>query len=187
MVSSGLCGRATGAWFRPKRNPLDMRFRSAWPKAVVFAALLSTSCYDFHLTGPEDPAPVSPPFLVSVTVEYRQPNECVEGSPRERCDDKVVFFGSWMQPGGEFVLTREPGRFVWKGVATGVPVNYPPREQPHYVRVFDPHMVGAPTGGVAAERLTVGGEYITRFDKPGGTQESGLIYVDANGYGHNAF
>ena len=161
------------------------RWHNAWPPLVVLTSLLSVSCYDFRLTGPEDPAPDSPPHLVSVTVEYRQPNGCVEGSPR--CEDSVVFFGSWMQPGGEFLLRRDPGRFIWRGVATGVPVNYPPRDQPHYVRVYDPHMVGSPTGGVSAERLKVGGEAITFFDAPGGTRESGLIYVDMNGFGHNPF
>ena len=48
--------------------------------------------------GPTRPRPRQPArALVSVTVEYRQPERLREGSPR--CDDPVVFFGSWMQPG----------------------------------------------------------------------------------------
>jgi hypothetical protein len=163
------------------------RSRLSTRLALLVTAFFSLSCYDFHLTGPEDPEPESPPRLVDVTIEYRQPNECVEGSPRDRCEDKVVFFGSWMQPGGEFFLTQEPGRYVWKGVARDVPVNFPPFGEPHYVRVFDPHMVGSPTEGVSAERLKVGSESLTRFDSPGGTRESGLVYVDHNGFGHNPF
>jgi hypothetical protein len=162
-----------------KRSRLSSRL------ALLLAGALSVSCYDFHLTGPEDPEPESPPRLVTVTIEYTQPNECVEGSPR--CNDRVVFFASWMQAGGEFFLDQEPGRYVWRGKATGVPVNFPPFGQPHYVRVYDPHMVGSPTGGVSAERLKVGGEFITRFDSPGGTRESGLVYIDENGFGHSPF
>ena len=121
----------------------------------------------------------------SVTIEYLQPNECVEGSPR--CDDPVVFFGSWMQPGQEFLLRPEPGRYVWRGVATGVPVNFPPRGAPHAVRVYDPHMVGSLTEGVTAERLKVGGEANLRRDNPGGIREVGLIYIDENGQGRNLY
>ena len=149
------------------------------------AVLLGMACDDLRIEGPQDPAAVLPPRLVSVTVEYLQPNECVEGSPR--CDDPVVFFGSWMQPGQEFLLRPEPGRYVWRGVATGVPVNFPPRGGPHAVRVYDPHMVGSPTQGVTAERLTVGGEANLRRDNPGGTREVGLIYIDENGQGRNLY
>ena len=152
---------------------------------LITACLLAGACTNYHLDGPSDPAPVSPPRLVSVTVEYLQPNECVEGSPR--CEDNVVFFGSWMRPGEEFFLRPDPGRYIWRGTATNVPVNFPPRGQPHYVRVYDPHMVGSPTEGVTAARLKVGGEAISRFDSPGGTRESGLIYIDENGQGRNLF
>ena len=153
--------------------------------ALLFAVLLGAACDDLRIEGPQDPAAVLPPRLVSVTIEYLQPNECVEGSPR--CDDPVVFFGSWMQEGQEFLLRPEPGRFVWRGVATGVPVNFPPRGAPHAVRVYDPHMVGSPTQGVTAERLKVGGEGNLRRDNPGGTREVGLIYIDENGQGRNLY
>jgi hypothetical protein len=152
---------------------------------LLALGLLGAACDNARLDGPTDPAAVSPPRLVTVTVEYLQPNECVEGSPR--CEDNVVFFGSWMKPGEEFFLRPDPGRFTWRGTATNVPVNFPPRGQPHYVRVYDPHMVGSPTGGVTAARLKVGGEAISNFDNPGGVREVGLVYVDENGQGHNVF
>jgi hypothetical protein len=152
---------------------------------LLLAGLLAASCDDYRIEGPTDPEPVAPPRLVSVTVEYLQPNECVEGSPR--CEDLVVFFGSWMLPGEEFFLRKEPGRLVWRGTATRVPVNFPPRGAPHAVRVYDPHMVGSPTGGVTAARLAVGGEAISRIDFPGGTREVGLVYIDENGQGRNLY
>jgi hypothetical protein len=145
---------------------------------VLVACLLAAACDDYRLDGPSDPEPLSPPRLVSVTVEYLQPYECVEGSPR--CDDNVVFFGSWMLPGEEFSLRPEPGRLVWRGTATRVPVNFPPRGGPHAVRVYDPL-------GVTAARLKVGGEAISRFDFPGGPREVGLLYIDENGQGRNLY
>src|SRR4029453_9002550 len=94
----------------------------------ALACLLATGgCYDFHLNGPEEPPVVPTPRLVDVTIEYRQPPGCLGGG---RCDDQVVFFGSWMRPGTEFALTPDPGNFVWRGVALGVPVNFPPHERP---------------------------------------------------------
>jgi hypothetical protein len=153
--------------------------------AVVMGAVAAAGCYDFHLTGPEDPPPVERPQLVSVTIEYRQPNGC--DNALGRCDDPVVFFASWLEPGNEFRLTRDAGGFIWRGTATRVPVNFPPRDHPHAVRVFDPHVFDAPTGGAAAERLRIGGQILTRFDSPGGPREVGLVYVDANGVGHNPF
>ena len=80
---------------------------------LVAACLFAAACDDYHLDGPVDPEPLSPPRTVSVTVEYLQPNGCVEGSPR--CEDNVVFFGSWMRPGEEFFLRPQPGRFLWRG------------------------------------------------------------------------
>lgn len=151
------------------------------------AAFLLVACDELRIDGPTDPEPFAPPRLVAVTLEYRQPQECVAGSPAEFCEDDVLFFSSWMRTGQYIRLVREPGRFIWRGTATGVPVNFPPRDQPHAVVVYDPHMAGAPTGGVSAERLKVGGELITRFDSPGGPRESGLIYIDQNGQGHSPF
>lgn len=150
------------------------------------AALGALSCNAFRRTaGPDEAPPVNPPGTVSVTVEYEQIVECVEGSPR--CADNVVFFGSWMQTGEEFFLRKEPGRFVWRGTAVRVPVNFPPRGQPYLVRIFDPHIVGGPTEGITADRLKVGGELLTRFYSPGNPSESGLIFIDQNGQGHTPF
>ena len=152
---------------------------------LLAACLLATACDDYRLDGPVDPEPLSPPRTVSVTVEYLQPNGCVEGSPR--CDDNVAFFGSWMRPGEEFFLRPQPGRFLWRGTATNVPVNFPPRGQPHAVVIYDPYLVGTPTAGLTAARLKVGGEAISRIDSPGNPREVGLVYIDANGQGRNLY
>jgi hypothetical protein len=161
---------------------MENRARAA---VAVLAALTALSCNAFRRSGPDAPTEVVPPLLVDVVIEYRQPNECVDGSPR--CLDNVSFFGNWMRPGEEFFLTPDAGRFIWRGVARRVPVNFPPRDNPHFVRVYDPHMVGSPTQGASAERLKVGGESITRFFAPGGVNEFGLVYIDQNGLGHTPF
>jgi hypothetical protein len=150
--------------------------------AILTASVLG--CYNFHKTGPEDPASVSPPQLVSVTVEYRQPNGCVNTATS--CDEPVVFFGSWMQGAG-FRLTRDPGSFVWRGVAQAVPVNYPPTDSPYKVWVFDPFMRESPAQGTQADRLKVGGETLVRLDGGGGREQHALVYIDANGQGHNPY
>jgi hypothetical protein len=153
----------------------------------IGAAILTASvlgCYNFHKTGPEDPASVSPPQLVSVTVEYRQPNGCVNTATP--CDEPVVFFGSWMQGAG-FRLTRDTGSFVWRGVAQAVPVNYPPTDSPYKVWVFDPFMRESPAQGTQADRLKVGGETLVRLDGGGGREQHALVYIDANGQGHNPY
>ncbi|HEV7499164.1 MAG TPA: hypothetical protein VGQ33_04130, partial [Vicinamibacteria bacterium] len=153
---------------------------------LVMAAVAAVSCNAFKRTpGPDEATPVNPPNTASVTVEYDQVVECVAGSPR--CDDNVVFFGSWMTSGEEFFLKKEPGRYIWRGTATRVPVNFPPRGDPYLVRVYDPHVVGGPTDGVTADRLKVGGEALTQFYSPGNPYESGLIYIDENGQGHTPF
>jgi hypothetical protein len=157
---------------------------------VLALATLATGCQDFlhpDVTPGPSPAPVL--RLVSVTVEYRQPAGC-KNSP-DRCADHVVFFGSWMrqgtggQPGDEVLLGTPAGPNFWTGVVTNVPVNWPPVDLPHYVRVYDPHLHDTPSGGVTAARLTIGGQIITQYDSPGTTKESGLIYIDDNGVGHN--
>jgi hypothetical protein len=137
----------------------------------------------WSLYAPDDAPPVNPPQTVSVTVEYRQPQGCI--NVVTTCDEPVVFFGSWMHPGQEFNLTPEPGSYVWRGTARGVPVNYPPRDQAYLVRIFDPFLRENSAGGVTAQRLVVGGELLDRFDKPGGHDESALVYIDASGTGHN--
>ena len=171
-------GRSTGA--------AAHRATRSLPAALVAAAALAAlSCNAFRRTGPDAAPSVAPPRTVSVTVEYTQVVECIEGSPR--CADNVVFFGSWMQPGEEFFLTKEPGRYVWRGTAPRVPVNFPPRGDPYLVRIFDPHIVATSTGGITAERLKVGGELLTDFFSSGNPDESGLIYIDDNGMGHTPF
>jgi hypothetical protein len=151
----------------------------------LVCALLAGACYDFHLTGPEDAPQISPPALVSVTVEYRQPAGCVNSVTH--CDDKVVFFASWMRAGDEFALERDAGGHIWRGLATGVPVNFPPRDSPHAVRVYDPHLRDQPNEGLTAERLRVGGQMLTVIESRGTIEESGLIYIDDNGVGRNPF
>lgn len=150
---------------------------------VLALAALGSACYDFHLTGPEDPPSPNPPRLVPVTIEYRQPNGCANSTTN--CEDRVVFFASWMRPGDEFPLQRDPGGLIWRGVAPGVPVNFPPRDSPHAVRVFDPHILDHPNGGITAERLRVGGQILTVILSSGTVDESGLIYIDENGQGRN--
>lgn len=153
--------------------------------AVALLAAASGACYDFHLTGPEDAPSPNPPNLVSVSIFYRQPAGCVNSATN--CEDSVVFFASWMRPGDEFRLRRDPGGFIWRGTATGVPVNFPPKDYPHAVRVYDPHLRDQPNQGLTAERLTVGGELLTVIDSRGTTQEEGLVFIDENGQGRNPF
>lgn len=140
-------------------------------------------CYEFRLAGPEDPPDVDPVRTVEVTVAYRQPNGCLNAP--ERCDDLVVFFGSWMPNGDAIFLQREPGTHFWKGRLRGVPVNYPPRDQPYLVRVFDPHIVQSDTGGVTGSRLEVGDEFLEHLFEAGTPRESALVYIDRDGIGHN--
>jgi hypothetical protein len=158
--------------------------------ALRFALLvpigLLASC--FHQEGPEDPSPIPQPTLVSVRVEYRQPNGCLGSSPS--CDrGPVVFTGSWMSPQGIYtVLTRTPGTFIWTGTVTNVPSNFPPiDQQPYFVRIIDPFLSDTATGGATADRLQVGGQLLTRFYEYGTPAESGLIYIDVQGVGHNPY
>lgn len=151
---------------------------------LLLLTVAATGCYNFHKTGPEDASDVATPLLVSVAVEYRQPNGCVNTTTP--CDEPVVFFGSWMQGPG-FRLTRDPGSFVWTGVARAVPVNYPPTDAPYKVWVFDPFMRESPAEGTQADRLKVGGEALVRLDGGGGREQHALVYIDANGRGHNPY
>jgi hypothetical protein len=153
---------------------------------LLLGLLVTGGCYDFNLAGPEDPDPLPAPRLVSVTIEYRQPQACFNVA--SHCDDLVVFFGSWMRPGAEFFLQADPGSHVWTGVAHGVPVNFPPTGgEPYSVRVFDPRLRGLLTEGFSAERLEIGGQIVLRIDRPGGKNEAGLIYIDENGLGRNPY
>jgi hypothetical protein len=151
--------------------------------ALLALSAAAVGC-DFQPDPEEGPSAVPAPAVASVRIEYRQPNGCANPTPAE-CDNLVVFFGSWMHSGQEIYLTPDPASHVWTGVASGVPVNWPPVEEPHLVRVFDPHLVATPTGGVTAARLALGGQILTDYEQPGTPQESALVYVDNNGVGRN--
>lgn len=160
--------------------------RRSIPTALVLTGALLSACSDSDepLVGPAAPV-LTPPATVSVTVEYRQPNGCINVATP--CDEPVVFFGSWMQQGGEFQLRREPGAFVWRGTAHAVPVNWPPRDDPYQVRVFDPHLREGYNQGYVADRIILGGEALLRLDGGGGPSQHALAYVDDNGRGHNPY
>jgi hypothetical protein len=158
------------------------RLRHALPLLLAFAP----GCYDFHLTGPEDAPSVTPPNTVSVTVEYRQPNGCLS-APSPVCDEPVVFFGSWMRAGGEFELSHVPGSFVWTGTAHGVPVNFPPRDDPYEVRIFDPFLLDSCASGFSADRITLGGESLIKNNGHGCRDQAAFAFVDDNGRGHNPY
>lgn len=154
--------------------------------AFAFAlASAASGCYDFHLAGPEDPSPAASPRVVSVAVEYRQPNECI--NVVSRCAESVVFFGSWMRPGAEFALRSDPGSHMWVGTARNVPVNFPPTGEPYRVRIFDPYLRDGLTEGFTAERLVLGGQRVLTIDASGGRNEAGLVYVDEQGQARNAY
>jgi hypothetical protein len=146
---------------------------------VLAVALALPSCYDFHMVGPEDPAPVKLPATVSVSVVYLQPASCV--NTRSNCDGPVTFQASWMNPGA-FVRLVLTGAHTWTATVPEVPVNYPGVD-PYRVYAVDPYLLDTPTLGVSADRLTIGGERIVKFENPGGTREQGLILIDANGKG----
>ena len=152
---------------------------------ALLALVAAAAGCDFQPDPEEGPSAVPAPAVASVKIEYRQPNGCDNAPPA--CDNLVVFFGSWMRPGQEVYLAPDPTSHVWTGVAQGVPVNWPPVVEPHLVRVFDPHLVDTPSGGVTAARLLLGGQVLTQYDSPGTPQESALVYVDDNGVGRNPF
>jgi len=159
------------------------RRRRTWLAAFALAALATPAC--FRLVGPEDPEPVGSPKLVPVRIEYRQPVGCT-GAPQV-CAGPVIFFATWKQEGGEFALQRVGDTNLWVGVAEAVPVNFPPRDDPYAVRVFDPFLVGDALRGITANRLTVGGEMLLRFANVGEEDESALVYIDEEGRGHNPY
>ncbi|HEY2943902.1 MAG TPA: hypothetical protein VGN09_15830 [Vicinamibacteria bacterium] len=154
-------------------------------KLLLAGALISLGCLDLHKTGPEDPTPVVRPMLVDVTVEYRQPNVCVSSS---NCADNVAFLASWM-PLGQGILLQRVNTFAWQGVAHNVPVNYPPKDDPYVVAIYDPYLRDTELGGVTAGRLIVGGQNLTSLvtveDTAGRPHESAFVYIDENGFGHN--
>ncbi len=152
--------------------------------APLLLALSVGSCYDFQPDPPPSPSALPAGRFADVKIAYRQPTDCANTGTA--CVNLVVFFGSWMRPGEEIYLADVGGR-VWTGVARHVPVNWPPSDEPHLVRVFDPHLVDTPTAGVTAARLQIGGQAIYSYDSPGTPKESGLIYIDDNGVGRNPF
>jgi hypothetical protein len=153
-----------------------MKLGHPWVWAL---ALTLPSCYDFHTVGPEDPPPLKSPATVSVSVVYLRPSECVNGGTR--CDGPVTFQASWMALGTYVALQPSTGH-NWMATSPDVPVNYPGAD-PYRVYAVDPFLFNTLTAGVSADRLTVGGERIVKFENPGGTREQGLIYIDANGKG----
>ena len=167
-----------------------MKRQGSWTLLLALVLTLTGPGCDFQKDPDAGPAAVLPIRFVTVRVEYRQPAGCLNAD-RARCEDRVVFFGSWMKQrsatseGEEVLLDTRFGPNFWEGFVYNVPVNWPPNDFPHYVRVFDPHLVATPSGGVTAARLIVGGQPVTEFDAPGTSIESGLIYVDDNGVGRS--
>lgn len=155
--------------------------RRPWRLLPVLLTLTVVSC-DFQPDPPASPSAVAITRFADVRVQYRQPNGCANAAAH--CDDLVVFFGSWMKPGEEMYL-EETGSYQWSGTVRRVPVNWPPSEEPHLVRVFDPHLVDTANGGVTAARLSIGGQLVYYYDSPGTPSEVGIIYVDDNGVGRN--
>lgn len=142
-------------------------------------ALALPACYDFHIVGPEDPPPLKSPATVSVSVVYLRPSECVNTG--SACGGPVSFTASWMKIGTSVTLQQSTAH-IWVATIPDVPINFPGVD-PHRVYAVDPYLFDTPTGGVSADRLTIGGERIVKFDHPGGPREQGLIYIDANGKG----
>ena len=159
--------------------------RLAGRGAAAAALLALIGCPDFHQTGPEDPSPLPLPTTTEITIEYTQPNGCV--SRTVNCQDLVVFLGSWMRAGGELQLTPDASHRVWSGRTRGVPVNFPPTGDPYEVRIYDPLLQTDGVVRFTGRRLTVGGQELSRIRKPGAHEEAALVFVDANGFGHNPY
>jgi hypothetical protein len=157
--------------------------RSHLRRLAILAVTAALAGCDMQPDPPPGPTPVGPARFVNVTVQYRQPVECINA--QGPCGNAVVFLGSWMNAGQEVYLTPDAGSHVWSGVAPGVPVNWPPQEEPHRVRVFDPHLFDTPTKGVTAARILVGGQILDTYDEPGTPEEAARVYIDDNGVGRN--
>jgi hypothetical protein len=166
---------------KDRRPTLSLRARRL--SLLLALGLLLPSC--FYQEGPEDPSPIPQPTLVSVLIEYRQPNGCL--NTVSDCTGSVAFFASWLPRGAYIVLTQTPDTFLWTGTATNVPVNFPPTDEPYVVRVGDPFLQDYQTAGATADRLKVGGQVLTKFLDYGTPEERGLVYIDAQGVGHNPF
>ena len=142
-------------------------------------ALAIPGCYDFHMVGPEDAPPIKAPQTVSVSISYLQPLGCVE--PGTNCGGPVTFHASWM-PVGTYATLIRTAAHTWTATLSNVPFNYPGGD-PYRVYAVDPFLLDTPTRGVSADRLTVGGERLVKFENAGGTREQGLVFIDANGNG----
>jgi len=164
-------------------KPLSLRLADSSVPLALLCVLAAGGCD--HPVGPEDAATLPHPALVSVELEYVQPAACITSSPS--CSGRVVFFASWLPPGSEFALVLVPGTRIWRATADDVPVNYPPRGQPYEVQIFDPFIAAGATEGITANRITLGGEFLTRYTSVGTTSESALVFIDVNGQGHNGF
>lgn len=148
---------------------------------VVALAVALPACYDFHIVGPEDAPPIKSPQTVAVEVLYQRPVSCVNVS--SPCDGPVTFHASWMPKGG--VVTLSPSTpHTWVATIPNVPVNYPGAD-PYRVYSVDPYLLDSPTLGISADRLTIGGQRLVKFENPGGSREQGLIFIDANGRGRS--
>ncbi len=130
--------------------------REAWPAMRVTApsslsrcagaagrGLSAAGCYDFHLTGPEDPAAAA--AAAHGRGERSSTASRTAACTRQRrCDDRVVFFGSWMRPASELPLTpeREQPRLDRHGGrrAGELPAA---AASPTTVRVYDPFLARA--------------------------------------------
>ena len=134
---------------------------------------------------PDSPVAVEVPSRVTVTVEYRQPNSCQ--NVLTDCSGDVVFYGSWMRPGATVVLEAAPGSFVWAATVSGVPVNFPPNDEPYFVRVYDPFLRETGSQGVAGRRIELGGQAMYAVDRTDTPEEFAWAYIDSNGVGHNPF
>jgi hypothetical protein len=154
-------------------------------RGIALLTLLLVGCYEFHLVGPEDPPTVSQPDLVAVEIAYRQPDAC-EGYGAS-CGGNVIFYASWMRKGAEFSLTPDATNRIWRGTAFGVPVNYPPRDAPYSVHVYDPFLSQTSSQGMAGERLSVGGEKLMEVAWEGTVHARALVLIDHNGQGHNPY
>ena len=152
---------------------------------LITTAAVAGGCYQFHLVGPSQPDPVTPPQSVTLTVEYRQPRLCAPDS--SDCQTAVIFSGSWMDRAAAFSLTRVGTTESWRGTAYAVPVNFPPRDAAYSVQIYDPLLKDEPSQGRTAQRLTIGGETVRSLADENTPQAHGFIYVDAEGHGRNVY
>jgi hypothetical protein len=150
---------------------------------ALVAGLAASSCEEFHGEGPEDATPTYGPAVVAVSLEYAQAGDCPQAPGA--CEGSVLFYGSWMTTGTFVTLERIPGTRVFRGRATGVPANYPPRAGAYLVRVYDPNLSGGPTLGYTGFRIVLGSEALSLVTSVGQPQEAALVYIDQDGFGHN--